>query len=41
MGEDYIVDPEKDLVTICANCHAMVHRRNPPLTIDELKRLLD
>ena len=41
MGEDYIVDPEKDLVTICANCHAMVHRRNPPLTINELKRLLD
>jgi len=41
MGEDYIVDPEKDLVTICANCHAMVHRRNPPLTIDELKQLLN
>jgi 5-methylcytosine-specific restriction protein A len=40
MGEDYKVDPEKDLVTICANCHAMVHRKNPPLTIDELKRLL-
>ena len=41
MDEDYVVDPEKDLVTICANCHAMVHRRNPPLTINELKRLLD
>jgi 5-methylcytosine-specific restriction protein A len=41
MGEDYIVDPEKDLVTICANCHAMVHRRNPPLTINELKHLLN
>lgn len=41
IGEDYIVDPAKDLVTICANCHAMVHRRNPPLTIDELKRILN
>lgn len=41
MGEDYVVDPEKDLVTICANCHAMVHRRNPPLTLNELKLLLD
>jgi 5-methylcytosine-specific restriction enzyme A len=40
MGKDYIVDPKKDLVTICANCHAMIHRRNPPLTIDELKQLL-
>jgi 5-methylcytosine-specific restriction protein A len=41
MGEDYVVDPETDLVSICANCHAMVHRKNPPLTINELKRLLD
>jgi len=41
MGEDYVVDPATDLVSICANCHAMIHRKNPPLTIDELKRLLD
>ena len=41
MGEDYVVDPEKDLVTICANCHAMVHRRNPPLSINELKSLFN
>jgi 5-methylcytosine-specific restriction enzyme A len=41
MGENYIVDPQNDLVTICANCHAMVHRKNPPLTISELKRFLE
>jgi 5-methylcytosine-specific restriction protein A len=41
MGEDYLVDPKNDLVSICANCHAMIHRKNPPLTLDELKRLLD
>lgn len=41
MGEDYVVDPKNDLVSICANCHAMIHRKNPPLTVDELKRLLD
>ena len=41
MGDDYVVDPEENLVTICTNCHAMVHRKNPHLTINELKRLLD
>jgi predicted HNH restriction endonuclease len=22
---------------LCANCHRMVHRKNPPYTIEELK----
>jgi 5-methylcytosine-specific restriction protein A len=35
--EAYIVDPIKDLIPLCANCHAMVHRVNPPLSIDLLK----
>lgn len=40
MGEGYIVDPATDLVAICANCHAMVHRVNPPMPILELRKLL-
>jgi predicted HNH restriction endonuclease len=32
-----LVDPEADVVVLCANCHRMVHRRNPPLTPDELQ----
>jgi 5-methylcytosine-specific restriction protein A len=40
IGSDYKIDPLRDLVTICANCHAMVHRYNPPLTVEELKKLL-
>ncbi|NQS72190.1 MAG: DUF3427 domain-containing protein [Desulfobulbaceae bacterium] len=39
IGKDYIVNPVYDLVPICPNCHAMVHRQNPPLSIDELKKL--
>jgi 5-methylcytosine-specific restriction protein A len=35
--EDYIVDPGKDLVPLCPNCHAMVHQSNPPLPVDELQ----
>jgi 5-methylcytosine-specific restriction protein A len=27
----------RDLIPLCPNCHAMVHRRRPPLTVEELK----
>lgn len=30
------VDPAKDLVPLCPNCHGMAHRRQPPYTIKEL-----
>jgi len=39
VGEDYSVDPVADLVPICPNCHAMIHRRNPPLSVDELRHI--
>ena len=34
-GDDYIVDPIND--TRLSHCHAMLHRRNPPLSIDDLQ----
>jgi predicted HNH restriction endonuclease len=35
------VDPQKDLVPVCPNCHAMLHRQSPvPYTIDELRLVL-
>ena len=37
VGKAYKVDPIKDLRPVCPNCHAMLHRQNPPLTIEELK----
>lgn len=40
IGQDYVVDPLKDLVPVCPNCHNMLHRKDPPLSIDELKGLL-
>lgn len=39
-GGEYEVDPIKDLVPVCANCHAMIHRRRIPLTVDELRGIL-
>lgn len=34
------VDPIKDLRPICPNCHAVIHRQDPPLSITELKLML-
>jgi 5-methylcytosine-specific restriction enzyme A len=36
----YMVDPVKDLRPVCPNCHAMLHRRRPALSLVELKSLL-
>lgn len=40
IGQAYKVDPVKDLRPVCPNCHAMLHRREPPYTIDELSAML-
>ena len=34
------IDPTKDLIPLCANCHAIVHRVSPALTLTELKALI-
>jgi len=38
IGEKYSVDPVADLRPVCPNCHAVVHRRSPPYTIEEIKK---
>ncbi|MBK7058309.1 MAG: HNH endonuclease [Leptospiraceae bacterium] len=38
--ENYIVNPVEDLIPICPNCHAMIHRRKKVLSKDELKNIL-
>ena len=40
IGTEYEVDPIQDLRPVCPNCHAMIHRTEPPLSIDELTGLL-
>jgi predicted HNH restriction endonuclease len=43
IGEDYQVDSEKDLIPVCPNCHAMLHRKidGKELTVEKLKIMLD
>lgn len=40
LGDDYKLDPLKDLIPLCPNCHSMIHKKNPPYTPDELKNML-
>ncbi len=39
LGFEREVDPIRDLRPVCPNCHAMLHRRSPPYSIEELKEL--
>lgn len=41
MGASYSLDPLKDLVPLCPNCHNIVHRQEPPISISELRVLTD
>lgn len=40
IGADYSVDPTHDLVPVCPNCHAMLHRRSPPVPPDHLRSMI-
>lgn len=41
INEPVEVNPETDLVPLCANCHRMIHKnRNCVLSVDELKELI-
>ena len=41
MGGEYVINPVKELIPVCPNCHSMLHRQDPPLMPDELKRILE
>jgi 5-methylcytosine-specific restriction protein A len=40
IGKEYQLNVETDLVPVCPNCHYMLHRKDPPYTILELKEYL-
>ena len=37
--QGYQINPILDLRPVCPNCHSMLHRKNPPYTIEELRIL--
>lgn len=40
LGGPQNVDQVKDMKPLCPNCHAMVHRANPPISVMELREQL-
>lgn len=36
----YNVDPIQDLRPVCPNCHAIIHRTDPPYTIDDVRAMI-
>ena len=40
IGHNYEINPVKDMRPVCPNCHSMLHRQEPQLTLEELKSLL-
>jgi len=40
MRKKYRLNPKKHLVPICPNCHYIVHRREPPFTLIQVRRML-
>lgn len=41
VGRGHKVDPQQDLLPVCANCHAMLHRSHPAIKPSELRNRLD
>ena len=40
IGESYEINPIKDLIPVCPNCHSMLHIKKPMYSIDELKSII-
>jgi predicted restriction endonuclease len=38
--EEYEINPVEDMRPVCPNCHAIIHRRDPVFSIEEMKALL-
>jgi 5-methylcytosine-specific restriction protein A len=38
--QEYQLDPIRDLRPVCPNCHAMLHRKTPAYSIEEIKNYL-
>lgn len=40
IGGSYIINPKKDLIPICPNCHSMIHSSQKVLSPEELKNVI-
>lgn len=40
IGEEYLLNPEEDLRPVCPDCHAMLHRVRPAMSIEDLRKVV-
>ena len=40
LGGEYRVQPAQDLIPVCPNCHAVLHRSNPPFSPEEVRSMI-
>lgn len=40
LGEEYVIEAEKDLIPVCPNCHLVAHSRKPALSPEEIRKLI-
>jgi len=41
IGKQYKIDPIKELIPVCPNCHAMIHKKNdPPYSVQEIQKFI-
>lgn len=41
VNAEYRVDPIRDLRPVCPTCHAVIHTRTPPFTIEEISQMIE
>jgi 5-methylcytosine-specific restriction protein A len=40
IGERYQVKPRTDMIPVCPNCHAVIHSKREPMSVEEVRQLL-
>ena len=41
IGDTYKINPITDLIPVCPNCHAMLHKKKPAYTPNEIKQFIN
>lgn len=41
INKEYQLDPIKDLIPVCPNCHSMIHRKKEILSVKTLKQIVE
>ena len=43
INDEYFVDYENDLIPVCPNCHAMLHRKcnGQEVSVEQLKKIVE